>query len=67
MRHCTPSDCRVREQLEQMGNIIWNKTAEQFSIEELREIIRDVEVCLSGWGCPLMDRYILEHAEASVL
>jgi len=53
----------VQEQIELMGSIVWNQTTEQFSTAEFREKIRDVDVCLAGWGCPRLDQSILENAE----
>jgi phosphoglycerate dehydrogenase-like enzyme len=53
----------VQEKLEQMGTIIWNTTTEQFDVKELSEKIRDVDVCITGWGCPKLDKDILENAK----
>lgn len=52
----------VIEKLSNMGDVIWNTSQEQFSKEELREKVRDVEVCITGWGCPRLDEYVLESA-----
>jgi len=52
----------VRRQLERLGNVVWNQSCEQFSEQELKARLKDAEVCLTGWGCPLMDAQILEHA-----
>ncbi len=52
----------IRWQLERLGNVVWNQSCEQFSEHELKTRLKDAEVCLTGWGCPLMDAQILEHA-----
>lgn len=51
------------ERLESMGNVFWNMSDKQFSTDELREKIIDMDVCISGWGCRQFDKSVLEGAE----
>ncbi|MFI3115588.1 MAG: hydroxyacid dehydrogenase [Clostridia bacterium] len=54
----------VVEQLEKLGEIVWNETGRQaFTKEELIEHIKDVDVYLSGWGSPAVDPEVLSHAK----
>ncbi len=53
---------QVIENLSKIGKIIWNKYDTQFTNEELREKIKDIDICISGWGCPRFDEYVLENA-----
>lgn len=55
-----PQDVRLK--LERMGSVLWNSSHEQFSVEELKNRLRGVAVCLTGWGCAMLDEQALEHA-----
>lgn len=50
------------EKLSGIGIIKWNKYDRQFTREELRENIKDIDICISGWGCERFDEYVLENA-----
>jgi phosphoglycerate dehydrogenase-like enzyme len=52
----------VIEKLSKIGKIIWNKHERQFTKEELREEIKDIDICISGWGCQRFNEDILENA-----
>jgi len=52
----------IESMLESMGNVTWNPFNRQFSADELKDYIRETDVCITGWGCPTLDRYILESA-----
>lgn len=51
------------EILESMGKVLWNTSTEQFSPEELKYKLSDINVCVTGWGCPRFDHYTLGGAE----
>lgn len=53
----------VADRINALGNITWNPFSRQFSREELRESIRNVDVCITGWGTPRLDQYVLEGAK----
>lgn len=53
---------QVAEKIRDMGEVNWNKTGMQFSPGELRDKLADAEVCITGWGCPRLDEYVLENA-----
>lgn len=53
----------IVRKLESMGTVVWNETAGQFSREELKEKLAGTDVCLTGWGTPQLDRYVLEKAD----
>jgi phosphoglycerate dehydrogenase-like enzyme len=48
---------------ENLGDVTWNTSENQFSNEEFKEAVKSAEVCITGWGCPCLDRSILETAE----
>jgi phosphoglycerate dehydrogenase-like enzyme len=52
----------VVEKLNTMGNVVWNTMNRHFTKEELREKLKDIDICITGWGCIQMDSYILEQA-----
>lgn len=54
----------VLEKVESMGNIVWNNLDRQFTKKELKENLRNVDVCISGWGCPKLEGEVLEKADA---
>lgn len=54
----------VVEKVESMGNIVWNNLDRQFTKKELKENLRNVDVCISGWGCPKLEGEVLEKADA---
>lgn len=53
----------VVRKLDSMYEVVWNYSSEQFSEDELKEKIRDVDVCIVGWRCRRLDKNILECAE----
>lgn len=55
-----PND--VAQKIEQMGNIIWNNTYENYTEEDLYEKIKDIDVCITGWGSPSFSGRVLENA-----
>jgi phosphoglycerate dehydrogenase-like enzyme len=53
----------VIDKLQSMGNLIWNNTERQFTKEELRENLKGVDVCITGWGTGKFDSYVLQEAD----
>ena len=53
-----------RERLESMGSVTWNPASEQFTAAELRSEVRDVDVCVTGWGTAKIDERVLRDADA---
>lgn len=53
----------IEQTLESMGKVIWNTFTRQFSSEELKEKLKDIDVCITGWSCPHLDHDVLENAE----
>jgi len=52
----------VAHKIEQIGNVIWNDKGANYTEEELREKIRDIDVCITGWGVPKFTARVLENA-----
>jgi phosphoglycerate dehydrogenase-like enzyme len=53
----------VLERLEKLGRVTYNSNVERgFSEAELREAVRDMDVCLTHWGCPRFSAAVLENA-----
>lgn len=55
----TPDNVEI---LSGLGNVTWNKKKTGLSPEELREALRDVDICVCGWNTPALDAYVLENA-----
>lgn len=53
----------VIEKIESMGEVIWNESEEQYSSEELKEKLKDAEICITGWGTKCLDKEVLETAD----
>lgn len=54
----------VVERLESLGDVEWNETDDQFTETELRDRLRDVDVCVTGWGCPTLSEDVLADADS---
>lgn len=54
----------VASRLESLGTVEWNGSDEQFTSEELRERLTDVDVCVTGWGSPTLSEEVLDGAES---
>lgn len=50
------------EMLKELGNVMLNCTYEKFTQDYLISIIRDVDVCVTHWGCPKFTREVIENA-----
>lgn len=51
------------DRLDALGEVAYNETAEQFAPDELRERLRGVEACVTGWGTPQLDADALADAD----
>jgi phosphoglycerate dehydrogenase-like enzyme len=56
-----PEELRLR--METLGKVIWNEGTKQFNAEELREHLRDVDICITGWGTQTFNRQVLSAAD----
>lgn len=54
---------KLIEKIESMGEVVWNQSKEQYSNEELSEKLKDVDICITGWGTKCLDKEVLETAE----
>jgi len=53
----------IIDSLEQLAEVIWNEsTTEQFTKQQLRTLIKDVDFIITGWGTPILDEEILQNA-----
>jgi phosphoglycerate dehydrogenase-like enzyme len=52
----------VFQRIKNMGDVAWNTTEIHFTSEELKENLKDKEVCFTSWGCSRLDEYVLESA-----
>lgn len=53
----------IMKEIESMGEVVWNTSGKQLSAEELKDKLKGMDVCITGWGCPKFDRHVLESAE----
>ena len=51
------------DKLGAMGNVIWNSSEESFSEAELREKIKGIDMCITGWGCTRISGTVIENAD----
>lgn len=49
--------------LKRLGSVRFNDTGKNFSQENLKRIIKDVDICITHWGCPEFTGEVLEHAD----
>ncbi|MEA4890113.1 MAG: hydroxyacid dehydrogenase [Clostridiaceae bacterium] len=52
----------IVRQIEELGPTTWNESGSQFSQDQLRQHLKKADVCLTGWGCPCFDAFVLEQA-----
>jgi len=48
--------------LKKLGNVTFNDKDEPFTPAELERNIKDIDVCLTHWSCPLFTERVLQHA-----
>lgn len=50
-------------QLEEIGEVIWNESnTTHFTKQEICEKIQDVDMIVTGWGSPILDEEVMNHA-----
>jgi len=50
----------VKDELSKIGEVTYNKSGYELSV--MMEMLEDADVCITGWGCPSLDEYILSKA-----
>jgi phosphoglycerate dehydrogenase-like enzyme len=53
----------IIEEINRLGDVEWNTSKDQFTPEELKERLKDKDICITGWGCPAFDENVLTHAD----
>ena len=48
--------------IESLGDVVWNESSAQLSVEEIVERIGDCDIYVTGWGSPRLDEQILDAA-----
>ncbi|WP_051620785.1 hydroxyacid dehydrogenase [Paenibacillus sp. UNC451MF] len=56
---CSP-DCK--QWIEEQFNLVWNETDEEYTQEQLMEMMTDAEVILTSWGSPIITEEMLARA-----
>ncbi len=52
----------VANRINSMGKIVWNDTELNWSSEELQDRLKDIDVCICGWGSSVFNDIALRHA-----
>lgn len=53
----------IAKRLESIAEVEWNETGRPFGTANLKERIKDMDVCMTGWGTERFDNEILENAK----
>lgn len=53
----------IVERINAMGIVEWNNTGENWTSEDLREKLRDKDVCICSWGSAVFDKNSLQYAD----
>ena len=53
---------RARTEIEKLGEVIYNPLGREYTREELKEALVDVDVAITGWGTTCYDEELLEKA-----
>jgi phosphoglycerate dehydrogenase-like enzyme len=51
------------ERLEKIGEVKWNQTERQYTREELKGLLQETDICITGWGCPKIEGDMVENAK----
>ena len=54
---------RARAEIAKIGEVVYNDLGREFTDDELKEALKDVDAVFTGWGTPKYDANILEKAE----
>lgn len=49
--------------MEALGEVEWNEKSCQFTSDELKERLQGKDICVTGWGCPVLDEEVLQNAD----
>jgi len=52
-----------RARLERFAEVVYNDKDRNLTQEELREMIRGVDACITGWGSPRFTKEVLDNAD----
>ena len=52
----------IKERLESMGNVKYNDYKQRLSEEMLGENLENIDICVTGWGCPWFGEAVLNKA-----
>ncbi len=55
-------DSGLMKELEGLGDVEWNEEGRHFTSDELRDRLAGKEVCITGWGSPILEEAVLEKA-----
>ena len=50
----------IKTELSKIGEVLYNNSGYDPSV--MMEMLKDADVCITGWGCPSLDEYILSEA-----
>ena len=53
----------IRTRLEAIGNVTYNSEPARLSGEKLGDNLADIDICVTGWGCPKFTGEVLRKAE----
>ncbi len=53
----------VGNRINSMGRVVWNDTKANWSSEELQDKLRDIDVCICGWGSSSFNEVALRYAD----
>jgi phosphoglycerate dehydrogenase-like enzyme len=52
----------VVERINSLGNVEWNNTEKNWSADDLKEKLINIDICISGWGSARFDSNSLQNA-----
>lgn len=53
----------IRKRLESIGNVKYNNEAGRLTEEQLGNNLADIDICVTGWGCPKFTGEVLHKAD----
>lgn len=52
----------LKSKLEEIGEVVWNESTAQYTKPQLCELIKDIDICVTGWGTETIDAEVLQLA-----
>lgn len=53
----------VKKRINALGDVSWNETRKQYGQADIAGLIKGRDICITGWGSPMLDINVLDNAD----